>query len=172
VPGLLEVVKDLTDSRLTGSLTPVDFVEERLVAVSTLRTADLRVTSPRIAVLLALYAAPHATAETLADGARRALGSVSKQAVYDALDAFSAAGLVRRIEPAGSAARYETRTGDNHHHLVCRSCGLVADVDCVVAAAPCLTPSQELGFVIDEAEIVFWGYCSTCQEFRNTKENA
>lgn len=137
-----------------------------------LRAAGLRITSPRLAVLRALRALPHATAEALADDARQALGSVSKQAVYDTLDAFTAAGLVRRIEPAGSAVRYETRTGDNHHHLVCRSCGLVADVACVVAAVPCLTPSEDLGFVVDEAEVIFWGHCSRCQEFRPTKENA
>jgi Fe2+ or Zn2+ uptake regulation protein len=159
----------LTESRLAGRVGAMDFVDERSGAVTALRTAGLRITSPRIAVLLALRAAPHATADTVAEVARRTLGSVSKQAVYDALDAFTGAGLVRRIEPAGSAARYETRTGDNHHHLVCRSCGLVADVDCVVAAAPCLTPSQELGFVIDEAEVVFWGYCSPCRELRTTE---
>jgi Fe2+ or Zn2+ uptake regulation protein len=123
----------------------------------------LRVTSPRVAVLDALYEHPHATADGLAGQVRHTLGSVSKQAVYDALDAFTGAGLVRRIEPAGSAVRYETRTGDNHHHLVCRSCGTVADVDCMVEAAPCLAPSEELGFVVDEAEVVFWGVCPACQ---------
>jgi Fe2+ or Zn2+ uptake regulation protein len=145
--------------------------DRRAGAVSSLRAAGLRVTSPRIAVLDALHAAPHATADALARAVGRSLGSVSKQAVYDALEAFTAAGLVRRIEPAGSAVRYETRTGDNHHHLVCRSCATVADVDCVVHAAPCLTPSADLGFTIDEAEVVFWGYCSDCQTLRNTKEN-
>jgi Fe2+ or Zn2+ uptake regulation protein len=135
-------------------------------AVTTLRAAGLRITSPRIAVLEALRGCPHATADVLADQARRSLGSVSKQAVYDTLETFAAAGLVRRIEPAGSAVRYETRTGDNHHHLVCRSCGLVADVDCLTGAAPCLTPFDELGFVIDEAEVVFWGICTTCQDNR------
>jgi Fur family transcriptional regulator, stress-responsive regulator len=141
----------------------MDLVDRRAVALTSLRAAGLRITSPRLAVLQALYDIPHATAEALAEGARRSLGSVSKQAVYDALEAFTEAGLVRRLEPAGSAVRYETRTGDNHHHLVCRACGLVADVDCVVAAAPCLTPSDELGFVIDEAEVFFWGYCAGCQ---------
>jgi len=141
-----------------------------------LRASGLRVTGPRIAVLDALAAHPHATADTVAVHARQALGSVSTQAVYDVLNACTDAGLVRRIEPAGSAARYETRTGDNHHHLVCRSCGTVADVDCVVAAAPCLTPSERHGFVVDEAEVVFWGYCLTCQSTRapehRTEENS
>jgi len=131
-----------------------------------LRASGLRVTGPRIAVLDALAADPHATADSVAVHARLALGSVSTQAVYNVLNACTDAGLVRRIEPAGSPARYETRTEDNHHHLVCRSGGTVADVDCVVAAAPCLTPSERHGFVVDEAEVVFWGYCSTCQNTR------
>ncbi len=137
-----------------------------------LREARLTVTSPRIAVLTALTDHPHATAETLAVEARRALGSVSTQAVYNVLDACTDAGVVRRIEPAGSAARYETRTGDNHHHLVCRSCGTVDDVDCVIGMAPCLTPSEERGFVIDEAEVVFWGFCSKCNSTRETTEES
>lgn len=148
----------------------VKLSDERPDARTMLRAAGLRVTSPRIAVLDALRAYPHATADTLAGHARRALGAVSTQAVYDVLGVCTQAGLVRRIEPAGSAARYETRTGDNHHHLVCRSCGAVVDVDCVVAAAPCLTPSEEHGFVVDEAEVVFWGYCSTCQDTREPAE--
>lgn len=133
-----------------------------------LRAAGLRVTRPRLAVLNVLRDHPHATVDTLAVQVRRRLGSVSTQAVYDVLGACTEAGLVRRIEPAGSAARYETQTGDNHHHLVCRTCGTVADAECAVAEAPCLTPPQEHGFVIDEAEVVFWGYCSTCQTAQET----
>jgi Fur family transcriptional regulator, stress-responsive regulator len=131
--------------------------------VAALRSAGLRVTAPRRAVLATLAAHPHATADAVATAVRGELGSVSTQAVYDVLAACVDAGLVRRIEPAGSAARYETRTGDNHHHLVCRSCGRTADVDCVVDERPCLTPSDDHGFVVDEAEIVFWGLCPVCR---------
>ena len=124
-----------------------------------LRSAGLRVTGPRVAVLGVLLAHPHSTAEVVATRVRREVGSVSTQAVYDVLKACTGAGIVRRIEPAGSSARYETRAGDNHHHLVCRSCGAVIDVDCTLGAAPCLTPSNDLGFTVDEAEaeVVFWG---------------
>jgi Fe2+ or Zn2+ uptake regulation protein len=128
-----------------------------------LRAAGLRVTAPRQAVLGVLGEHPHSTAEAVAVAVRGRLGSVSTQAVYDVLAACVDAGLVRRIEPAGSAARYETRTGDNHHHVVCRSCGATADVDCVVGEAPCLHPSTDEGFVIDEAEVVFWGRCPACR---------
>ena len=128
-----------------------------------LRQAGLRVTAPRQAVLGVLGEHPHSTAEAVAVAVRRRLGSVSTQAVYDVLAACVDAGLVRRIEPAGSAARYETRTGDNHHHVVCRSCGATADVDCVVGEAPCLHASTDEGFVIDEAEVVFWGTCAACR---------
>ncbi|MBF6335304.1 transcriptional repressor [Nocardia abscessus] len=128
-----------------------------------LRSAGLRVTAPRLAVLNAVVARPHSDADTVAATVREALGSVSTQAVYDVLHACVRAGILRRIEPAGSSALYETRIGDNHHHLVCRSCGAVADVDCAVGAAPCLDPSDAHGFVIDEAEVVFWGLCPTCR---------
>lgn len=128
-----------------------------------LRAAGLRVTAPRQAVLGVLAEYPHSTADAVATAVRTRLGSVSTQAVYDVLAACVDAGLVRRIEPAGSAARYETRTGDPHHHVVCRVCGMTADVDCVVGAAGCLTPSDDSGFVIDEAEVVFWGTCPTCR---------
>lgn len=128
-----------------------------------LRSAGLRVTAPRIAVLNAVAEQPHSDADDIAARVRRELGSVSTQAVYDVLKACTAAGLLRRIEPAGSPARFETRTGDNHHHLVCRSCGTVVDVDCAVGEAPCLEPSESRGFVIDEAEVVFWGLCEQCR---------
>jgi Fur family ferric uptake transcriptional regulator len=117
--------------------------------------------------LEALAAEPHATADGVAGRVRQTLGSVSTQAVYDVLRACVTAGLVRRIEPAGSSARYETRAGDNHHHLVCRVCGRVADVECVVGPAPCLEPSDAGGFTVDEAEVVFWGVCADCQADRN-----
>ncbi len=128
-----------------------------------LRAAGLRVTGPRIAVYQALAEAPHSPAETLVDPARTRAGAVSRQAVYDVLSALVDAGLVRRIEPAGSPARYEVRVGDNHHHLVCRRCGTTVDVDCAVGAAPCLDPASDGGFVVDEAEVVYWGTCPTCQ---------
>jgi Fur family ferric uptake transcriptional regulator len=128
-----------------------------------LRAVGLRVTAPRVAVLEVLAERPHSTADDVAIQVRQNLGSVSTQAVYDVLRACVNAGLVRRIEPAGSSARYETRTGDNHHHLVCRVCGRVADVDCAVGEAPCLEPSDLAGFAVDEAEVVFWGVCADCQ---------
>jgi Fe2+ or Zn2+ uptake regulation protein len=128
-----------------------------------LRAAGLRVTAPRVAVLNAVAARPHSDADRVAATVREALGSVSTQAVYDGLRTCVRAGILRRIEPAGSAALYETRAGDNHHHLVCRSCGTVVDIDCVVGSAPCLEPEDANGFVIDEAEVVFWGRCPTCR---------
>lgn len=128
-----------------------------------LREVGLRVTAPRVAVLTALQDHPHSTADSVASRARQAHGRVSTQAVYDVLRVCVQHGLVRRIEPAGHAALYETRAGDNHHHQVCRSCGAIVDVDCALGAAPCLTPSEDHGFVVDEAELVFWGYCAPCQ---------
>jgi Fur family transcriptional regulator, stress-responsive regulator len=127
-----------------------------------LRSAALRVTSPRIAVLTAVHDHPHADTESLIGAVRRLLPTVSHQTVYDSLNALTRAGLVRRIQPAGSLARYESRVADNHHHVVCRSCGTIADVDCAVGEAPCLTASDDHGFTIDEAEIVFWGTCPDC----------
>ena len=127
-----------------------------------LRGAALRVTRPRLAVLTAVHAHPHADTASIFGAVRRELPEVSHQAVYDVLAALTAAGLVRRIEPAGSVARYEARVGDNHHHVVCRSCGAIADVDCAVGEAPCLTPSDDHGFAIDEAEVVYWGRCPDC----------
>ncbi|GAA4611658.1 Fur family transcriptional regulator [Saccharopolyspora hordei] len=127
-----------------------------------LRAAGLRVTKPRLAVLRWLADHPHATADQVATAVRRELGSVSTQAVYDVLNACSSAGLLRRIEPAGHPARFEARIADNHHHLVCRRCGRTEDVDCVLGAAPCLTPSTTAGYAVDEAEVVFWGYCPDC----------
>ena len=127
-----------------------------------LRGSGLRVTRPRVAVLQALEKHPHADVDRLADEARAALGSVSTQAVYDVLRALVGSGIVRRIEPAGSPARFELRVADNHHHAVCRSCGAIADVDCAVGERPCLDASDSHGFVIDEAEVIYWGTCSSC----------
>jgi Fur family transcriptional regulator, stress-responsive regulator len=131
-----------------------------------LRMADLRVTRPRVAVLEAVDARPHADTETIFSTVRVGLPDVSRQAVYDVLNALTAVGLVRRIQPLGSVARYESRVGDNHHHLVCRSCGTITDIDCAVGDAPCLTPADVDnvldGFVLDEAEVIYWGFCPDC----------
>ena len=131
-----------------------------------LRIADLRVTRPRLAVLEVVHAHPHADTETIFSAVRSGLPDVSRQAVYDVLGALTTVGLVRRIQPAGMVARYESRVGDNHHHVVCRTCGVIADVDCAVGDAPCLTPSDDEkvldGFVLDEAEVVYWGLCPDC----------
>ena len=131
--------------------------------VDVLRQHGLPVTAQRLAVLAAVSAHPHATAEDVAVAARADIGAISKQAVYDALSALSAAGIIRRIEPAGSPARYEDRVGDNHHHLLCRACGRLENVDCAVDYRPCLTASDDHGFVIDEAEVIYWGICPECQ---------
>src|SRR5271163_1820450 len=131
-----------------------------------LRLADLRVTRPRLAVLEAVHAHPHADTETIFSAVRSGLPEVSRQAVYDVLNALTAVGLVRRIQPLGSVARYESRVDDNHHHVVCRSCGVIADIDCAVGDAPCLIPSDDdnmlEGFVLDEAEVIYWGLCPDC----------
>jgi Fur family ferric uptake transcriptional regulator len=127
-----------------------------------LREAALRVTQPRLAVLEAVHAHPHADTDTVIRAARERVDSVSHQDVVDGLRALTDAGLVRRIQPTGSVARYEARTGDNHHHVVCRVCGDVADVDCAVGHTPCLTASDDQGFQIDEAEVVYWGRCPAC----------
>ena len=131
-----------------------------------LRAASLRVTRPRLAVLGAVHTHPHADTDSIIRAVRHDLPDVSHQAVYDSLNTLTAAGLVRRIQPAGSVARYESRVGDNHHHLVCRQCGTIRDVDCAVGGAPCLTASDAdgllRGFTIDEAEVIYWGLCPDC----------
>jgi Fur family ferric uptake transcriptional regulator len=127
-----------------------------------LRAVSLRVTRPRLAVLAALRDHAHVDSDTVLALIRVELPGVSHQAVYNVLHALTKAGLVRRIEPAGTTARYETRVGDNHHHVVCRSCGAIADVDCAVGHAPCLTAADDQGFEIDEAEVVYWGTCPDC----------
>ncbi|GAB3557234.1 Fur family ferric uptake transcriptional regulator [Actinopolyspora lacussalsi] len=145
----------MTSSTTSGGQA-ADSTRERL------RAAGLRATGPRVAVLGWLSDNPHSTADQVAGAVRRTLGSVSTQAVYDVLHACTSAGLLRRIEPAGHPARFECRTADNHHHLVCRACGRAEDVDCVHGSAPCLVPSSTAGYSIDEAEIVFWGLCPDC----------
>ncbi|MEU0119230.1 Fur family transcriptional regulator [Streptomyces bobili] len=127
-----------------------------------LRVAGLRVTAARVALLDTVRDGDHLGVEAIAAGVRDRVGHISLQAVYEALHALTAAGLLRRIEPPGSPARFEGRVGDNHHHLVCRSCGTVADVDCAVGHAPCLTASDNRGFSVDEAEVIYWGLCPAC----------
>lgn len=141
---------------------PAKLVADRESAESMLRDRGVRVTASRVAVLRAVAERPHADADTLTHAVRDRLGAVSTQAVYDALALFNRLGLVRRIEPAGSPARFETRVGDNHHHVTCRQCGTIADVDCPTGAPPCLTPPDTQGFVIDEAEVIYWGLCADC----------
>jgi Fur family ferric uptake transcriptional regulator len=131
-----------------------------------LRESNLRVTRQRVAVLEVLNAHPHADTDSVIRGVRETAGDISHQAVYDVLRALTDAGLLRRIQPAGSVARYEVRVGDNHHHVVCRSCGIIADVDCAVGPAPCLTASDDHGFVIDQAEVTYWGTCPDCSTTR------
>jgi Fur family transcriptional regulator, stress-responsive regulator len=136
-----------------------------------LRVADLRVTRPRVAVLEAVHTHPHADTETIFGAVRAGLPEVSRQAVYDVLHALTAAGLVRRIQPSGSVARYESRVGDNHHHIVCRSCGVISDVDCAVGEAPCLTPSDDNGFALDKAEVIYWGMCPDCSASQDSRSH-
>jgi Fur family transcriptional regulator, stress-responsive regulator len=133
--------------------------------------ADLRVTRPRLAVLEAVDAHPHADTETIFGAVRTGQPDVSRQAVYDVLHALTAAGLVRRIQPSGSVARYESRVGDNHHHVVCRSCGAIADVDCAIGEAPCLTPVDDNGFSVDEAEVIYWGLCPDCSALHTSRSH-
>jgi Fe2+ or Zn2+ uptake regulation protein len=128
-----------------------------------LREAALRVTRPRVAVLSAVHAHPHADTDSIIAVVRKDFGEVSHQAVYDVLRALTAAGLVRRFQPTGSVARYEAEAGDNHHHVVCRSCGAIVDVECAVGASPCLTASDDAGYEIEEAEVIYWGRCPECR---------
>jgi len=127
-----------------------------------LRQHGLQVTAQRLAVMRAVSGRPHGTAEDVAEAVRAGIGTISRQAVYDALGILSEKGMIRRIQPAGSPARYEDRVGDNHHHLICRSCGRMEDVDCAVGETPCLTAADDSGYDIDEAEVIYWGRCPTC----------
>jgi Fur family transcriptional regulator, stress-responsive regulator len=129
-----------------------------------IRQHGLKVTAQRLAVLRAVSGRPHLTAEVVVELVRADIGAISRRAVYDAVGVLADMGLLRRIQPAGSAARYEDRVGDNHHHLICRACGRMVDVDCAVGAAPCLAAADDAGYEIDEAEVVYWGHCPTCRE--------
>jgi Fe2+ or Zn2+ uptake regulation protein len=137
-------------------------------AADLLRQHGYRVTGQRLAVLRAVTREPHATADAVAKTVRAEIGAVSLQAVYDVLGVLVDAGLVRRIQPAGSPARFEARVSDNHHHVICRSCGRTADVDCAVGSAPCLTAANDMGYDIDEAEVIYWGRCPECQSQART----
>jgi len=155
----------------------VGIVADRCDVRDELRAADLRVTRPRVAVLEAVHAHPHADTDTILGAVRSAHPEVSRQAVYDVLAALTAVGLVRRIQPSGSVARYESRVGDNHHHVVCRSCGAISDIDCSVGDAPCLTPETRDsalldGFVLDEAEVIYWGRCPGCTDSQKSLGHA
>lgn len=152
-PGTLDRIKKRDEALVVPTASELE---------DTVRGVELRVTRPRVAVLEALHEHPHADTGSLITAVRDRLGGVSHQAVYDVLEALTAVGLVRRIQPPGSVARYEARVRDNHHHVVCRSCGAIADVDCVVGDAPCLSGPPTHGYEIDEAEIIFWGRCATC----------
>jgi Fur family ferric uptake transcriptional regulator len=145
---------------MTASQTPTTAEE--------LRGAGLRVTAARVALLETVRDGDHLGVEAITSGVRDRIGHVSVPAVYDALHALTTAGLLRRIEPAGSPTRFEGRVSDNHHHVVCRSCGVVADVDCAVGAAPCLTASDDHGFAVDEAEVIYWGLCPDCSPARSS----
>ncbi len=129
-----------------------------------LRKKGLHVTQQRIAILETISHIPHATAENIVEKTRENIGSISRQAVFDALNAFTDQGIIRRIQPASSPARYENRIGDNHHHIVCRHCGAMADVNCAVGLRPCLQAENDHGFIIDEAEVIYWGMCPSCQQ--------
>ena len=133
-----------------------------------LRDHGLSVTAQRLAIIAAVTAIPHGTAEEITDEVTGTIGTISRQAVYDTLGLLTEKGLIRRIQPAGSSARYEDRVGDNHHHLICRGCGVTFDIDCAVGARPCLTAEDDHGFEIDEAEVIYWGHCPACVAERRT----
>ncbi|MDP2293794.1 MAG: Fur family transcriptional regulator [Actinomycetota bacterium] len=135
-----------------------------------LRQHGVQVTAQRLAILRAVSSRPHATADELTDDVRTVLGTISRQAVYDTLGVLVDKGLLRRIQPAGSAARFEDRVGDNHHHLICRSCAIMFDIDCAVGEVPCLTADDDHGFEIDEAEVIYWGQCPSCRKAAATSE--
>jgi Fur family transcriptional regulator, stress-responsive regulator len=139
-------------------------VEMSLDPAQLLRQRGFKVTAQRLAVLRAVSTRPHLTAEEVVELVRADIGTISHRAVYDAVGVLADMGLLRRIQPAGSAARYEDRVGDNHHHLICRACGRMVDVDCAVGAVPCLTASDDAGYEIDEAEVIYWGRCPICRQ--------
>lgn len=138
-------------------------------AADLLREHGVQPTAQRLAVLRAVSSRPHATADVLTEAVEIEIGAISRQAVYDALAVLADRGLIRRIQPVGAAARYEDRVGDNHHHLICRSCHRLVDVDCAVGHAPCLTAADDMGYEIDEAEVVYWGRCPECRDSRDAE---
>ena len=153
----------LTSYQIFESLQAFDLASDVAIdPADALRKRGIQVTAQRLAVLRAVSGQPHITADAVADVVRRQIGAISLQSVYDALGVLVAERLIRRIQPAGSPARYEDRVGDNHHHLICRICGRVVDVDCAVGSAPCLTAVDEMGYEIDEAEVAYWGRCPDC----------
>jgi Fur family ferric uptake transcriptional regulator len=158
-PVPLQTLQIWIDSRIALGFGTVDAAPDHAVL---LRRHGLQVTTQRRAVLQAVAERPHSTAAEIGSHVRQAIGTVSPQAVYDALSTLADNGIIRRIQPAGSPARYEDRVGDNHHHLICRSCGQMVDVDCAVGFAPCLTASEDAGYEIHEAEVIFWGRCPAC----------
>jgi Fur family ferric uptake transcriptional regulator len=145
-------------------------VSESIEQAALLRRHGMQVTAQRLAVLRAVSALPHSTAADIDTAVRAEIGSISLQAVYDVLGALANAGIIRRIQPAGSPARYEDRIDDNHHHLICRSCGRMIDVDCAVGDSPCLTAADDSGFEIDEAEVIYWGRCPECAAASNVNQ--
>ena len=161
----IDSIRFLTKSRIGTILNPMSDGVDQL-----LRDHGLQVTAQRMAILRAVSARPHATADELADDVRELIGTISRQAVYDTLSTLSDKDLIRRIQPAGSAARFEDRVGDNHHHMICRNCGTTFDVDCAVGDVPCLTAKQDHGFEIDEAEVIYWGECATCRATKTTHQ--
>ncbi len=162
----MDAIRKLTMSRIGCTLRAMQSDPTQL-----LRAHGVQVTAQRLAVLGAVSAQPHCTADDVAQAVRAEIGTISRQAVYDALGMLAEKGLIRRIQPAGSAARYEDRVGDNHHHLACRACGRVVDVDCAAGQAPCLQASDDAGFEIDEAEVVYWGLCPDCQPARRQHDS-
>jgi Fur family transcriptional regulator, stress-responsive regulator len=162
----LDSVKALTESKSGGNL---GFMVPDVQAQ--LRRHGVHVTAQRLAVLQAVALTPHATVEELTSSVRSSIGSISRQSVYDTLSLLVEKGIIRRIQPVGSPARFEDRVGDNHHHLVCRACGHLADVDCAVGYTPCLTPSNDWSYEVDEAEVVYWGICPTCQGNRSAPDS-
>ena len=152
-------MKCLTESKVCVDITEVSDDVDQL-----LRQHGVQVTAQRLAIMRAVSYRPHATADELTDDVRLVIGSISRQSVYDTLGVLADKNLVRRIQPTGSASRYEDRVGDNHHHLICRDCGTMFDIDCAIGAAPCLTAADDHGFDIDEAEVVYWGHCTPCQK--------
>lgn len=140
--------------------------------VELLRERGIQVTAQRLAVLRAVSGRPHITADAIAEAVRAEIGTISLQSVYDALGVLVAEGLIRRIQPAGSPARFEDRVGDNHHHLICRVCGRVVDIDCAIGSAPCLSAVDDMGYEIDEAEVAYWGRCPDCLMLSKTESAA